>query len=323
MADAAAATAVRPASATALDEIRAGLSAPQKWLPPKYFYDERGSHLFEEITRLPEYYLTRTERALLDRWMPAWVGALAPATLVELGAGSAEKTRVVLDAMGARAAGDGPVYVPVDVSEAFLRDTADRIRADYPRLRVVPAVADISERFTLPAHLPHPVLHALLGSTIGNFAPGEAVALLRRVVATMGREDRFLLGVDLRKPPAVIEAAYNDSAGVTAEFNRNMLRVLNAETGADFDPDAFRHRAFYDADEHRIEMHLVSPAAQEVEVPGIGTVRFAPGESVRTEISCKHDRGSVDALFTAAGLRVERWAEDGDALYAITLAAPA
>jgi L-histidine N-alpha-methyltransferase len=305
---------VLAADPAVLAEVRAGMSAAQKELPSKYFYDQRGSELFEEITRLPEYYLTRAEAALLARWMPAWTAALRPAALVELGAGSAEKTRLILDALPADAC-----YVPVDVSAEFLEATAERVQAAYPRMEVRPAAADFTRPFALPA-LPAPVLHAFLGSTLGNFAPDDAAALLRATRSRMGTRDRFLLGVDLRKDPARIEAAYDDAAGVTAEFNRNMLRVLNAVAGADFDVDAFAHRAFYNRAEHRIEMHLVPDAPQTVHVPGAGTWTVAAGESIRTEISCKHDRASVDALFAAAGLRVERWADDGD--FAIVLAEP-
>jgi L-histidine N-alpha-methyltransferase len=305
------------ADAEILAQIRAGMDRPQKELPPKFFYDERGSELFEAITGLPEYYLTRAEAALLARWMPAWMAELRPASLVELGAGSAVKTHVILDAMRNSAR----VYVPVDVSADFLDSTALRIGGAYPELEVRAVAADFTAAFPLPA-LPGPVLHAFLGSTIGNFPPDEAVALLRAIRARMAAGDRFLMGVDLRKDPARIEAAYNDAAGVTAEFNRNMLRVVNALTGADFDPDAFEHRAFYNGAEHRIEMHLVPPHAQTVAVPGAGAWTVAAGESIRTEISCKHDRASVDTMFAAAGLSVERW-EDEDGLFAILLGAPA
>ncbi len=306
--------------AAAVRDVADGLSRPQKELPPRFFYDEHGSRLFEEITRLPEYYLTRTERTLLARWMPVWVGALKPRTLVELGAGSAEKTRIVLDAI--TAAVDSAVYVPVDVSAEFLDETAGRIGGDYPSIQVVPVAADFTDAFALPDGLPAPALHAFLGSTIGNFAPDDAVALLRRVGERMNSADRFLMGVDLRKAPAVIEAAYNDAAGVTAEFNRNMLRVVNAQAGADFDVDAWEHRASYNAADHWIEMHLVSLRDQVVRVPGAGTFAFAAGETIRTEISAKHDRGSVDAMFAASGLRVDEWTTDDDALYALVLASP-
>jgi L-histidine N-alpha-methyltransferase len=303
-----------------LAEVAAGLSEPQKELPPKYFYDHRGSELFEEITRLPEYYPTRTERALLEGWMPALVPELGSRALVELGAGSAEKSRIILSAMRTR--GAAGLYVPIDVSASFLNQTAARLRQEYPGLLVEPAVADISEDFELRRRLPHPVLYAFLGGTIGNFYPPQAIRLLRRVRLAMHPSDRLLLGVDLRKDVERIEAAYNDSAGVTAAFNRNMLLVLNQELGADFDPEAFEHLSFYDRVTHRIEMHLVSRMEQEVSIPGMGTVCFAAGESIRTEISCKHDRGSVSELFSAAGLQVETWRSDPDSLFALVVGAP-
>jgi len=308
------------ANARMLAEVAAGLSGPQKELPPKYFYDHRGSKLFEEITRLPEYYLTRTERGLLERWMPRLIPSLGTRALVELGAGSAEKTQIILDAM--RASGTAELYVPIDVSAAFLRETADRLQRAYPGLTVTPAVADISEELNVPRGLPAPALFIFLGSTIGNFYPPAAIRLLGRVRAALRPGDRFLLGADLRKDPAIIEAAYNDAAGVTAEFNRNMLRVLNHELAADFDPDAFEHLAFYEPDAHRIEMHLVARAPHHVTIPGIGEVRFAGGESIRTEISCKHDLPSLAALFTAAGLRLETWQTDAARRFALVVGAP-
>jgi len=302
-----------------LAEVAAGLAAPQKELPPKYFYDHRGSELFEEITRLPEYYPTRTERSLLESWMPALISELGTRTLVELGAGSAEKSRIILSAM--RAAGTAGLYVPIDVSASFLDQTAGRLRREYPGLRVEPAVADIAEEFDLSRAVPHPALYAFLGGTIGNFYPPAAIRLLRRVRSAMHPTDRFLMGVDLRKDVRLIEAAYNDSQGVTAEFNRNMLLVLNHELGANFDPDAFEHLAVYEPVTHRIEMHLVSKVEHEVRVPGIGLVAFRQGESIRTEISCKHDRRSVGDLFAAAGLRIEIWRPDPGALFALVVGA--
>lgn len=301
-----------------LADVREGMSRPQKELPPKYFYDQRGSELFEEITLLPEYYLTRTERALLAEWVPRWIAELRPAALVELGAGSSAKTRIVLDAM--RDAGSARRYVPVDISGDFLDAAAASLREEYPSLEIQPLVADVTEAFALPADLPRPALFAFLGSTIGNFAADEAVALLARVRGAMRPGDRFLLGVDLRKDPAVIESAYNDAAGVTAEFNLNMLRVINAETGSELDPARFRHLAFYNRDDHRIEMHLVSEGAQVVTIPGAGRWELAEGETIRTEISCKHDRQSVGTMLRGAGLHVLRWATDPDTLYAILLA---
>lgn len=298
-------------------EVAAGLSRSQKALPPKFFYDRRGSELFEEITMLPEYYPTRTERALLERSMPEWIAAARPRTLVELGAGSAVKTRIILDAMAA--AGTAEVYAPVDISEEFLAETARSLTTEYSDVRIVPVVADLTERLELPESLPHPVLIAFLGSTIGNFEPAAATSLLREIARVMRSGDRFLLGVDLRKDPAVLEAAYNDSRGVTAEFNLNMLSVVNAEAGADFDPSAYRHEAFYDGERHRIEMHLVATRSQRVTVPGEGSWEIAVGESIRTEISCKHDRASVTALLEPAGLAIEHWCTDPEDLYALAL----
>jgi L-histidine N-alpha-methyltransferase len=301
-----------------LRDVARGLSRPQKELPPKYFYDRRGSELFDEITRLPEYYLTRTERALLDCWSSALMTALRPRALVELGAGSADKTRLLLDAM--RYSASGELYVPIDVSAEFLDDAAARLRDEYPTLGIEPVVGDITDPLALGDAIPSPALIAFLGSTIGNFDPPAARRLLRNVADAMRPCDRFLLGADLRKDPAIIERAYNDAQGVTAEFNLNLLHVLNRELGADFDPARFEHRAFYDRALHRIEMHLVSVADQVVHVPDIGDVRFAVGESIRTEISCKYDRASVADLLAAAGMRIERWITDAATTYALVVA---
>ena len=308
---------------TMLRDVLEGLSRPQKELSPKYFYDERGSELFERITTLDVYYPTRTERRLLEEAATEWVRELGPRSLVELGAGSAEKSRVLLSAMEAR--GPGNVYVPVDVSADFLRLTADRIRRAYPNLRVEAAVADMSAPFELPRGLPSPMWTALLGSTIGNFYPSAALRLLERVRSQLRPEDRFLLGVDQRPGPRKsverLEAAYNDGEGVTARFNLNVLSVLNRALGTNFDPEAFEHRAFYAREEHRIEMHLVSRMAQDVDVAGT-TIRFERGETVRTEISCKHDRASIEGLLDAAGMEITRWRQDDEGLFALLLARP-
>jgi L-histidine N-alpha-methyltransferase len=304
-----------------LRDVQRGLSQPQKELQPKYFYDHRGSELFEAITDLPEYYLTRAERSILRSQMGPLMARLRPASLIELGAGSAVKTRLILDAM--RRAGSLAWYVPIDVSASFLAETAARLRAEYPAIHVDPVVADFTERVPLPAAVPRPALIAFLGSTIGNFHPIEAIGVLRRVRAAMAGGDRFLLGADLRKDVRRLEAAYNDGAGVTADFNRNMLRVLNRELGADFDERAFAHRAWYDGSEHRIEMHLVARAEQKVIVPGAGTFHFARGESVRTEISAKYDRRAIDDMLVAAGLRLETWLTDDAGDFALVVAARA
>jgi dimethylhistidine N-methyltransferase len=301
-------------------DVRRGLTRSQKALPPKYFYDRTGSELFEEITRLPEYYLTRTERRLLHKWMPHLAARYAPRTLLELGAGSGEKTRIILGAL--RAAGSTGAYVPLDISAEFLEASAARLREEFPGLDVTPLVADLAHAIELPHDTERPVLFAFLGSTIGNFDADDAAALLTRVRRAMRADDFFLLGVDLHKDPARIERAYNDRRGVTAEFNRNMLRVLNRELGADFEVDAFSHWAPYLADERRVEMHLIADRDQLVTVPGIGRIHFAAGESIRTEICCKYERHQVEELLGGAGMRIAEWWEDTTNPYALVLARP-
>ena len=225
-----------------LKDVRQGLTRTPKQLSPKYFYDERGSELFEEITQLPEYYLTRAERALLEQKIAAIVATVHPCSLVELGAGSATKTRIILDAM--RTAGCAECYVPIDVSKDFLEATALQLQADYSDVRILPVVSDISESFSLPP-VASPTLVGFLGSTIGNFPRESAVKLLSHVARLMAPVDRFLLGADLIKDSAVITRAYNDSSGVTAAFNLNILERLNRELNADFELKDFEHRAYY------------------------------------------------------------------------------
>jgi L-histidine Nalpha-methyltransferase len=302
------------------EEVAAGLARPQKEISPKYFYDHRGSRLFEEITQLPEYYPTRAERALLEAGAPSLIRALRPASLVELGAGAAEKSRILLDAM--REWVPRPTYVPVDISADFMEGAAAALRDDYPGLRVRPIAADIAAGFHLPEDLGRPALFALLGGTIGNFTPAAGAALLGRARSAMAGGDRFLLGADLVKEVGVLEAAYNDSRGVTAEFNLNMLRVLNRELHADFDLDCFRHRAFYNREQRRIEMHLEACRPLTVTIPGVGAIGMVEGETIRTEISCKYDRPQVEELFRAAGLALEQWLA-GPEGFALALAAPA
>jgi L-histidine N-alpha-methyltransferase len=299
-----------------LRDIQLGFAKKQKELSPKYFYDERGSELFEEITRLPEYYPTEAERNLLRDCAPDFVRATHLSTLVELGAGSANKTRVILDAM--RDSGFGRMYIPVDVSGDFLDMVAAQLRREYPSLEIVPAVADITADFQLPPTQP-PTVIAFLGSTIGNFGREETVSLLSRCAKLLGPDDRFLLGCDLRKSLEVLEAAYNDSRGVTAEFNLNMLRVINNELGANFDTNAFRHRAFYNVNLNRIEMHLVSRKPQTVVIPGIGNVNFAEGESIHTEVSYKYNRSAIEDLFMPSGLVLDQWMTDKNENFALAV----
>jgi L-histidine Nalpha-methyltransferase len=297
-----------------LEEVAAGLARPQKELSPKFFYDQRGSELFEAITRLPEYYPTRTERNLLREFVPGWFRRVAPASVIELGAGAGEKTRVLLDAMGPVSV--SPMYVPIDISGEFLEAMAARLSQEYPQLQVRPVTADLSEGIPHTPGLPRPAVFAFLGGTIGNFRRDRAVRLLGRISAAMEPKDRLLLGVDLVKDVEVLERAYNDAAGVTAEFNLNVLHVLNRELNADFDPAAFRHQAFFATEESRIEMHLVANRAMTVRLPGAGEFRLAEGETIRTEISCKYDRPGVEAMMTESGLCLEEWvvADPGFAL---------
>ncbi|MEO8335716.1 MAG: L-histidine N(alpha)-methyltransferase [bacterium] len=308
-----------PAPARMIADVRDGLLRDgQKELPPTYFYDARGSQLFDEITRLDEYYPTRAERALLDQRASEIVRLTTPRALAELGAGTATKSRVLLRALTQT----GPAqYLPLDVDGDTLELTANTLRTEFPSLDVLPIIADM--RDDVAAHgARHPLLYAFLGSTIGNFDPQVARDLLTRIRATLRPTDRLLLGVDLIKDVALLHAAYNDARGVTADFNLNVLRVLNRELGADFDLGAFRHRAFYDVAESRIEMHLVACGAQDVQIPQVGDVHFADGESVRTEISCKYDRASATSLLESAGFRLTNWFTEPQPLVALALAEP-
>jgi L-histidine N-alpha-methyltransferase len=306
--------------AAILADVEAGFSRTPRELPPKYFYDQRGSELFEEITRLPEYYLTRAEREILVTRADDIVSSVRPRTLVELGAGSAAKTRILIAAM--RAQVDDVTYMPVDVSRDFLEETRAALLREDRGLRVEPIVADIGAPLDLPPGVEPPVLFVFLGSTIGNFDSPEAVGLLKRIRAQLGLGDRLLLGTDLRKDANTLNAAYNDAQGVTAEFNRNMLRVLNAELGANFDPERFEHRAVYNEAQHRIEMYLRSSAVQLVRVPGMAPIVFHDGEVIRTELSHKYDRPAVSALAAAACLRVERWMTDSLERFALSILEP-
>jgi L-histidine N-alpha-methyltransferase len=303
-----------------LSDVRDGLLRDgQKELPPTYFYDARGSQLFDEITRLDEYYPTRAERALLEQRAGEIVQRVAPRALAELGAGTATKSRVLLRELTQH----GPTqYLPLDVDGDTLELTAAALRTEFPSLEVLPIIADM--RDDVAAHgARHPLLYAFLGSTIGNFDLDAAHDLLMRIRATLRPTDRLLLGIDLVKDVAVLNAAYNDARGITAEFNLNVLRVLNRELNADFDLSAFRHHAFYSVAEARIEMHLVARGAQHVHIPHVGDVHFADGESVRTEISCKYDRASATAMLESAGFRLTDWLTETQPLVALALAEPA
>lgn len=297
-------------------DVRRGLTGRPKRLPPKYFYDDRGSQLFDAICDLPEYYLTRTEHALLRRVAGPIIAAVAPSHLIELGSGASRKTRVLLDAL--QRDHPRPVYVPIDVSGGMLRRSAIALRAAYPRLRVHGLEADFEDGLPpLPAGRR---LVAYLGSSIGNFEPPADRRLLRAIAARLRPGDALLLGVDLVKAPAILEAAYDDAAGLTAEFNRNILRVLNRELGADFRPDRFDHVAFFNAAAAQVEMHLRAREAQAVSIAALGlVVEFAAGETIHTECCRKFTRAGVEALLASSGFRLERWDASPDVAVALAL----
>jgi L-histidine N-alpha-methyltransferase len=300
------------------EDVRRGLTSTPKVLPPKYFYDGRGSELFEEITRLPEYYPTNAERSIL-RARAGEIADLTKAhTLVELGSGSSEKTHLLLRAL--RDGGTLETYVPVDVSGDALEAAVPGLVAAYPGLEVHGIVADFDRHLEkLPNHGTR--LIAFLGGTIGNFEPAHREEFLSAVAAQMRPGDGLLLGTDLVKDERRLVAAYDDAAGVTADFNRNVLRVIDRELGADFDPDAFEHVAVWDADQEWIEMRLRSTRAQRVQVPGLDlVVDFAEGEEMRTEISAKFRERKVAAELTEAGLRLESWWTDEPGDFALSLA---
>jgi L-histidine N-alpha-methyltransferase len=300
-------------------DVRRGLTARPKWLPPKYFYDDRGSRLFDAICTLPEYYPTRTEHALLTEIADAVIAATRPAQLVELGSGASRKTRLLLDAL--TRVQRAPTYVPIDVSESTLRHSAAGLRIAYPELRVHAIVADY-DRGVPRLSGAAPRLVAFLGSTIGNFEPPDDVNFLRRLGRQMSRGDHFLIGVDLVKSVERLHAAYNDAAGVTAEFNRNVLLVLNRELQADFDPARFEHVAFYNAARSRIEMHLRARAAHAVRIAALDlSIAFLAGETIHTESSRKFTRATATAMLGAAGFRLERWYASPNAAFALALAA--
>jgi L-histidine N-alpha-methyltransferase len=298
------------------EDVRVGLTAEAKWLPPRWFYDARGSDLFEEITRLPEYYPTRAERSILAAHADDIARITGAKTLIELGSGSSDKTRLLLDAF-TRYGGLG-TFVPLDVSVSALRQSTAQIAADYPGLRVRGIVADFTHQLDrLPTGGKR--LVAFLGGTIGNLLPDERAAFLRTMRGALEAGDWLLIGTDLVKDPRIIVPAYDDSAGTTAEFNRNVLRVVNRELGADFDPEAFDHVAVWDAEREWIEMRLRARRPQRVHVLDL-RVTFAEGEELRTEISAKFRRESMEAELTAAGFGSRAYWTDADALFAVTLA---
>jgi L-histidine Nalpha-methyltransferase len=311
------------AAATMARDVRAGLCAYPKELSPKYFYDERGSQLFEEITELPEYYPTRAEREILSTRAAEILNAAGrPGTLVELGSGSAAKTRHLLSAM--RACDSLETYVPVDISEEITHRTASELVDEYPGLAVRGLVCDFEQHLERIPDGDGRRMIAFLGGTIGNLYPRQRHAFLERIAALLGPGDHLLLGTDLIKDTVRLEAAYNDAAGVTAEFNKNVLAVLNNQLGADFDLDAFEHVARYDEEAERMDIRLRSLADQDVRLDDLDLeIHFATDEEMRTEISTKFTRERLESVYAGAGLELRGWFTDAAGDYALSLASPA
>jgi L-histidine N-alpha-methyltransferase len=301
-------------------EIREALAGHPPSLPCKYFYNDRGSRLFQEITRLPEYYQTRTEESILERVAGDVVAAVTSRELVELGSGSGRKIRLLLDAMAR--SGQLERCVLFDINERDLEQSVRALGRDYPRVRVRGVVGDFTQGLDSVGPGGGRIV-ALLGGTIGNLHPREVPSFLSRVAKLLGEGDGFLVGIDLVKDKGVLEAAYNDAAGVTARFNRNILQVINDRLGADFDPAAFDHVAFYDEQNAWIEMRLRARRSLRVRIPAAGLdLRFAPGDEIRTEISCKYSRESLEAMLPGTGLRPGQWHTDEASRFGLALLVP-
>jgi L-histidine N-alpha-methyltransferase len=310
------------AAGSLAQDVREGLGRRPKRLSPKYFYDERGSRLFEEITRLPEYYPTRAEQRILESAAGDVVDAIQPDEVVELGPGSAQKTHTLLDPL--LSAGKDTTYVPVDVSESAVRESAARLAGTYERLNVHGVVGDFEEDLPPLRHNGKRRLIAFLGGTIGNFDRSERRAFLQRVRSFLGPGDGLLVGTDLVKDRTRLEAAYNDSAGVTAEFNRNVLHVINSNLDGDLQPERFQHVAFYDERAERIEMRLRALEAHTAQIRALEMdVDFELGEEICTEISCKFTREKLTREYAVAGLDLLTWLTDEEGLFALSLMGPA
>jgi L-histidine N-alpha-methyltransferase len=306
---------------TLADDVLDGLTRPFKELPPKHFYDARGAELFDRICDLPEYYPTRAERAILTDCAAQLARLTDAAELVELGSGTAAKTRVLLDAL--HEAGTLVRYVPVDVTESMVRDCAAELTAEYPGLQVHGVIGDFERHLDRIPEAAGTRVVAFLGGTIGNFPPGSRRRFLRELAALLGPDDHLLMGTDLVKDPRVLEAAYDDPQGLTAEFNRNVLRVLNRELNAEFDPDDFDHVALFDAQHEWIEMRLRARREHTAMVRALDLpVHFDAGEEMRTEISAKFTRERLLGDLDAAGLELVCWLTDPEDLFALTLSRP-
>ncbi len=295
-------------------DVTSGLAGDEKSLPCKYFYDERGSQLFDQICELDEYYLTRTELGVMDRHAPEMAAQIGLGVmLVEYGSGSSVKTRILLDHLQ-----DPVAYVPVDISLDHLQHTARKLSVAYPHVEMLPVCADFTAEFELPVSRRRPTHSAVYfpGSTIGNFEPQDATRLLRRIAPLCGTGGGLLIGIDLQKDDSIVEAAYNDQSGVTAEFNRNLLHRINGELDADFAVDQFRHEAVYNQRLGRVEISLVSETDQSVEI-GENVFSFSDGESILTEYSHKFTISQFAQVASRAGLSLRRYWTDPDDLFAV------
>jgi dimethylhistidine N-methyltransferase len=299
-----------------LDDVLRGLAAPRKAIPPKYFYDEAGSRLFERICELPEYYPTRTEMAIMERHVDEMVTLLGPDTqLVEFGSGASVKTRLLVDRL------EPSLYVPIDISEAALSAACKALALMFPWLNISAVIADFTRPIKLPEFVGIPVRRKVVyfpGSTIGNFTPDEALEFLKGVREMVGPGGMLLIGVDLKKEKRVLDAAYDDAQGVTAEFNLNLLHRINRELGGDFQVKRFRHKAFYDEQKGWIEMHLESLYSQLAHVAG-QRFDFRPGETIHTEISCKYSVEEFQRLGAQARFHSEKVWTDPANLFAVHL----
>jgi L-histidine N-alpha-methyltransferase len=306
---------------TLAEDVLDGLTRPFKELPPKHFYDARGAELFDRICELPVYYPTRTERAILADAADAIAALTAAVELVELGSGTAAKTRVLLDAL--HEAGTLERYVPLDVTESMVRECAQELTLEYPGLRVHGVIGDFERHLDRVPAAVGPRLVVFLGGTIGNFPPGSRRRFLRQIAALLGPADHLLMGTDLVKDASVLEAAYDDPEGITAEFNRNVLHVLNRELDADFDPADFDHVALFDDRHEWIEMRLRARREHTVTVRALELpVHFDAGEEMRTEISAKFTPQRLAGDLDAAGMEIARWFTDPEDLFALTLSRP-
>jgi L-histidine N-alpha-methyltransferase len=303
------------------DDVLDGLTRPFKELPPKHFYDARGAELFDMICELPEYYPTRTERSILQAGAEQLALATGAVELIELGSGTAAKTRVLLDAL--HRAGTLELYIPVDVTERMVRDCAQELTNEYPGLRVHGVIGDFERHLDRVPDARGPRLVVFLGGTIGNFPPGSRRRFLREIGRLLGPADHLLMGTDLVKDPQVLTRAYDDAQGVTAEFNRNLLRVLNRELRADFDPEDFEHVALFNDEHEWIEMRLRARREHTTTVRDLDlSVHFDAGEEMRTEISAKFTRERIAGDLAAAGLEIVSWLTDPEELFALTLSRP-